>query len=605
MFVATRHHVEFYGSLLRQAGVLNVCMVYGNMDQTCREAEIYSFRKRKGLLVTTDLAARGIDIPLLDTVINFHFPPSSKLFVHRVGRTARAGQNGACVSIVTAEDLPYCLDLLLFLGRKLYFPMDGVADGVVGAMPPLDDELETIKRLYNSNDPNNDLPTLEKSKTAAYKQYFKTRTSASKQAVRRAKEILERQGGVIKLQTLVHPMFIDEHTKLDLEKDEFIDELRTFRPRIQKAGNALSATIMHTMHQKSFSIIKPEEAAEFAEETLERENRENAIKVNVRSSACLGESKPRISKRARRNLKDGGSQFPGWKIKIDGKSVDKIEESEPTPSTSSYDNIFESKKYREQDFYISVEQDVYQKSKEQGLEIEKFKMDLCADDGDNLKKQKAVMRWDAKKKKYLPVMLNADGRVNRKLSRTNESGQKVTGEATKTDLYAKWTKSSKARIQKVGEMEVSNAGLLHLRSRDVDKTTEIPSDTEEDAPRAPKKDGRKPVVPFHGTIEDKYLTNKQKRMQKKRDGLGKTVIKGDAKRELKSASDLKKTKKTVLKHKLKTNKTFRKEHAKQSKDAFWKRHEEKIAKRAARPRSFVPPVKKKKRGPTSKTLYLK
>jgi ATP-dependent RNA helicase DDX54/DBP10 len=62
------------------------------MDQRTREERLFLFRSKKvNYLIVTDLAARGLDIPLLANVIHFDFPPKMKLFIHRSGRTARAG----------------------------------------------------------------------------------------------------------------------------------------------------------------------------------------------------------------------------------------------------------------------------------------------------------------------------------------------------------------------------------------------------------------------------------------------------------------------------------------------------------------------------------
>lgn len=76
------------------------------------------------LLVVTDVAARGVDIPLLDNAINVHFPAKSKLFIHRVGRVARAGNFGTSYSLVSPDEMPYVLDLFLFLGRPLKLAED-------------------------------------------------------------------------------------------------------------------------------------------------------------------------------------------------------------------------------------------------------------------------------------------------------------------------------------------------------------------------------------------------------------------------------------------------------------------------------------------------
>eukprot|EP00970_Alexandrium_tamarense_P016231 scaffold6323_cov203-Alexandrium_tamarense.AAC.3 len=119
IFAATRHHVEYLTLLLETSG-LSATQIYGNMDNTARQQNLNAFQSGQcPILVVTDVAARGIDIPLIDHVIHYAFPPSAKLFVHRSGRAARAGRIGYCWGIVDPEELPYMVDLHLFLGRKL------------------------------------------------------------------------------------------------------------------------------------------------------------------------------------------------------------------------------------------------------------------------------------------------------------------------------------------------------------------------------------------------------------------------------------------------------------------------------------------------------
>ena len=70
------------------------------------------FKKNKvKFLVVTDVAARGLDIPLLEAVIHYDFSPSAKLFIHRSGRTARAGATGTAWSILIKSELPYLFEL--------------------------------------------------------------------------------------------------------------------------------------------------------------------------------------------------------------------------------------------------------------------------------------------------------------------------------------------------------------------------------------------------------------------------------------------------------------------------------------------------------------
>jgi ATP-dependent RNA helicase DDX54/DBP10 len=80
VFASTRHHVEFLATLLAREGV-SCAAVYGAMDQTARKISVAKFRARRvGVLVVTDVAARGIDIPLLDNVVNYDFPPKPGVF---------------------------------------------------------------------------------------------------------------------------------------------------------------------------------------------------------------------------------------------------------------------------------------------------------------------------------------------------------------------------------------------------------------------------------------------------------------------------------------------------------------------------------------------
>ena len=121
IFVATKHHVEFLKDLLEELDY-NVSYCYSSLDQTARQINIAKFQTRKtSIMIVTDVAARGIDIPMLDYVINFNFPSKAKLFIHRVGRVARAGNYGNSYSFVTNDELPYMHELYEFLTKQIRF----------------------------------------------------------------------------------------------------------------------------------------------------------------------------------------------------------------------------------------------------------------------------------------------------------------------------------------------------------------------------------------------------------------------------------------------------------------------------------------------------
>lgn len=171
IFAPTKHHVDYLFELLTTAGI-DCTYIYGSLDQSARKIHLARFRAASvKILIVTDVAARGIDVPLLDYVINYEFPGAPKVFVHRVGRAARAGRRGTAISLVTSDELPYLIDLQLFLGRPLLLgsafekQKEGdvatsvaadpsyTTEVVFGTIPPsmLDADVEFVRKAVHEN----------------------------------------------------------------------------------------------------------------------------------------------------------------------------------------------------------------------------------------------------------------------------------------------------------------------------------------------------------------------------------------------------------------------------------------------------------------------
>lgn len=102
VFVATRHATEQVARKLRERGV-PAAALHGEMSQGQRTDVLAGFKEgRWEVLLTTDLAARGIHIPALEVVVNYDLPRSADDYVHRIGRTGRAGAAGVAISFTTA-----------------------------------------------------------------------------------------------------------------------------------------------------------------------------------------------------------------------------------------------------------------------------------------------------------------------------------------------------------------------------------------------------------------------------------------------------------------------------------------------------------------------
>ncbi len=119
VFTRTKHGADRVVRHLNSAGV-NAAAIHGNKSQAQRTAALGAFRQGSTpVLVATDIAARGIDVSGVSHVFNFEMPNVSEQYVHRIGRTARAGADGISVSFVAPDEKPYLKDIEKLTGVKL------------------------------------------------------------------------------------------------------------------------------------------------------------------------------------------------------------------------------------------------------------------------------------------------------------------------------------------------------------------------------------------------------------------------------------------------------------------------------------------------------
>ncbi|KAL8745715.1 MAG: hypothetical protein Q9190_002186 [Brigantiaea leucoxantha] len=120
VFTRTVNEAQRLALMLRVLG-LKAIPLHGQLSQTARLGALGKFRAGESvrILVATDVASRGLDIPSVDVVINYDLPPDSKTYVHRVGRTARAGKSGKALSFVTQYDVEIWQRIEGALGSKL------------------------------------------------------------------------------------------------------------------------------------------------------------------------------------------------------------------------------------------------------------------------------------------------------------------------------------------------------------------------------------------------------------------------------------------------------------------------------------------------------
>ncbi len=119
IFTRTKHGANKLTKKLIGSGI-TAAAIHGNKSQGARTKALKSFKENTiRVMVATDIAARGLDIPLLPHVINFELPNVPEDYVHRIGRTGRAGASGQAISLVCSEETEYQAEIEKLLKKKL------------------------------------------------------------------------------------------------------------------------------------------------------------------------------------------------------------------------------------------------------------------------------------------------------------------------------------------------------------------------------------------------------------------------------------------------------------------------------------------------------
>jgi ATP-dependent RNA helicase RhlE len=119
VFTRTKRGANLVTTKLETAGI-KAAVIHGNKSQGARQRALDSFRSGKvHVLVATDVAARGIDVDNISHVINYDLPNEPEAYVHRIGRTARAGADGIAISFCTGEEMEYLREIEKLIGEKI------------------------------------------------------------------------------------------------------------------------------------------------------------------------------------------------------------------------------------------------------------------------------------------------------------------------------------------------------------------------------------------------------------------------------------------------------------------------------------------------------
>uniref|UniRef100_A0A914QUP4 RNA helicase n=1 Tax=Panagrolaimus davidi TaxID=227884 RepID=A0A914QUP4_9BILA len=439
IFCATMKHVEYFSTILTEAG-LDCCFLYSQLDASARKMNITRFRNKQCmLLVVTDVAARGVDIPLMDNAINVHFPAKSKLFIHRVGRVARAGKFGTSYSLVSPDEMPYVLDLFLFLGRPLKLAVDNdvykVDETLMGSFPDDLVHLET-EFLRNIHEISMEVSDLKHKSDNAMKKYIRTRPPPSSESVRRSKKEFKT------LECAPHPI-LDKSISMSADHS-VLQELRNYRPQatifeLNASSKLPTVNIMkakRNAHQrlvqkKEKEVDESEEEEESADETGVIESFDNVVKVTKLN--LPQDEKVAEPRKAKKRKYDEQKERDKMEHYVSYRAAD--DETEKGYAVDNNANSFDAL-------------------------AKNSSVDIIADDDKGLYREKGKKKWDRKTKKYV-------GEQSIKRIRTEEGT--LVPASYKSGRYEKWQTQQKMKYRNDDdneeEDEAANKRLYRARGQ--------------------------------------------------------------------------------------------------------------------------------------------
>lgn len=461
VFAATKHHVEYLATLLKAAGYAT-SYVYGSLDQTARRMQVQDFRSGvTNILVVTDVAARGLDIPVLANVINYDFPSQPKMFVHRVGRTARAGKSGWSYSLVTGQDMPYLLDLQLFLSRKLILGRQN-AEGrmfqecvVVGTM--MRDRLERwAEDVAKILDDQGDLVAMREVAARGEKQYLRTRNAASAESVKRAKKLAQDDSF-----NGTNMLFESDGGKgIEEQRLDMLARVSGFRPQetvfeIGKRGTVSEAA---DIVRRRRTKIEPKRA-----------NARNVDQEDVKDGSAKNETSSDVAEASGFDS-DEDLMLTRPAVDMEDAGDDELEMTFTAPNETK-SNSKRGGSWQDSEHFMGYAPVTLNMAEDRGygvhsgsnatfLEAAKgATMDLVNDESSKsfLEPSRSKgLRWDKKSKKYVSKANDEDGSKGARMIR-GESGQKIPA-SFRSGRFDAWRRANKVdRLPKAGEAERSGA----------------------------------------------------------------------------------------------------------------------------------------------------